>query len=77
MDRLVSVLGQVCKSHAVVGEDSVNPVGKSVHHAAQEVCAVHLAHVVPEFNVSKLGNPVNGQNILSLPSARRGSAMSM
>ena len=34
VDGLVSVLGQVCKSHAVVGEDGVNPVGKGFDHAA-------------------------------------------
>ena len=34
MNGLVTVLGQVGKSHPVVGEDGVNLVGKSVNHAA-------------------------------------------
>ena len=61
MDGLVSVLGQVCKSHAVVGENGVNLVGEGFDHAAQEVRAIHLSHVIPKLDIGELGNPINSQ----------------
>jgi len=66
VDGLVSVLGQVCKSHPVVGEDGMNLVGEGFDHAAQEICAIHLSHIVPELYIGELGNPVNGQEHVEL-----------
>lgn len=61
MDGLVSVLGQVCKSHAVVGQNGADLVGEGFDHAAQEVCAIHLSHVVPKLDIGELGHSVDGQ----------------
>ena len=72
VDGLVTVLGQVGKGHAVVGEDGVDDeddedcVGEGFDHAAQEICTIHLSHVIPEFNIGELGNPVNGQKHVEL-----------
>ena len=66
VDGVVSVFGQVCKSHAVVSENGVNLVGKSVNHAAQELCTIHLAHVIPKLHIGELGHPVNGQKHIEL-----------
>ena len=66
VDRLVSVLGQVGKGHAVVSQYGVDLVGKGFDHAAQKVCTVHLAHVIPELDISELGHPVDGQKHIEL-----------
>ena len=66
MNGLVSAFGQVSKSHAVVGVNGVNPVRESLDDATQEVCDVHITHVIPEFNIGELGNPVNGQEHVEL-----------
>ena len=61
MDGLVSILGQVGKSHAVVCQNSMDFVGEGLDDATQEVCAIHFSHIVPKFDITKLGNSVNGQ----------------
>ena len=66
VDRLVSVLGQVGKGHAVVSQYGVDLVGKGFDHAARKVCTVHLAHVIPELDIGELGDPVNGQEHIEL-----------
>lgn len=67
MDGFVTVLGQVSKSHAVVRQNSVNFVGKSIDHAAQEVSAVHLAKLILELDICKFGDPVNGISLYTSP----------
>jgi hypothetical protein len=66
VDGLVTVLGQVSKSHAVVRQNSVNLVGESIDRAAQEVSSVHLAKVMPKLDIGKFGDPVNGQEHVEL-----------
>ena len=66
MDGLVAVLGQVCKGHAVVSENGMDLVGKGVNHAAQELCTIHLAHVISKLHIGELGHPVNGQKHIEL-----------
>ena len=66
MDGFVAVLGQISKGHAVVGEDGVDSVGEGLDSATQKVRAVHLSHVIPEFHIGELGNPVNGQKHVEL-----------
>ena len=60
MDRLVSVLGQGCKGHAVISQDGMDRVGKGFDHATQKVCTVHLAHVIPKLDIGELADPVDG-----------------
>lgn len=57
VDGLITVLGQVSKGHAVVRQNSVNLVGESIDHAAQEVCSVHLARVIPKLRGPDHGLP--------------------
>lgn len=61
MDRLVSILGQVCEGHTVVGEDGVDAVREGLDHTAQELRAIHLADIVPELYVGELGDSIDGQ----------------
>ena len=66
MDGFVTVLGQVSKSHAVVRQNGVNLVGERIDHAAQEVGFVYLAKVIPELDIGKFGDSVNGSEHVEL-----------
>ena len=57
----VAVFGQVGEGHAVVGQHGVDGVRKRCNHAAEELRAVHLPGVIPEFDVGELGDTVDGQ----------------
>jgi hypothetical protein len=52
-------------------------IGEGLDDIAQEVGAVCFAGVVAELDVGEFGDPVDCQTMLSLPSARRSSLMSM
>ena len=78
-DGLVAVLGQVCKGHAVVGESGVNSVGEGLDDATLSKCAPFIFPIiVAELYIGEnLDARSMAKNMLSLPWARRSSAMSM
>jgi hypothetical protein len=71
------ILGEIGESRAVVGEHGMDPVGKGSNDVAEEGRAVHLTGFLIEFDIGEFRNAVDRENILSLPSARRSSQMSI
>ena len=57
----VPVLGQVGKSHALVGEDGVDLIGEDLHGVLDDGRALRLARAIVELDVGELGNPVDGE----------------
>ena len=76
---LVTILGQVCKGHAVVGENGVNSVGEGLDDATLSKSAPFIFPIiVAELYIGEnLDARSMAKNMLSLPLARRSSAMSM
>jgi hypothetical protein len=61
LGRATAVLGQVSEGHAVVGQDSVDPVGERLHDLTQERGAVELGVGIQEGHVGELRHPIDGQ----------------
>jgi hypothetical protein len=72
-----AILGQVGKRRAVVGQDRVQLAGKDLDHLAQEGGAVGFSVGVQEGDAGELGYPIDGENMSSLPCAKRSSQTSM
>ena len=61
-----SVLRQVGKCHAVVGQHGVDGIRKGADDAAEEVRPVHFAGIVAELDVGELGRAIDGEEHVQL-----------